>query len=166
MDFLDSLGPAFLGLQLYRLLGVIDGQGNEVLKQSDFPYPSRIASTYVVLMRDGPSSLTQIGKRLGMPHQLVAQRAKLMQTEGLVEYVPDPTDGRRTFLQLTAKGKAEAKKLTATFEQVSAVYEDVFEEIGVDLFDAMLKFRSALERASIAQRRPKAAVSVDAATNH
>lgn len=166
MHFVDSLGPAFLGLQLYRLLDVIDSQGTDVLNQAAFPYPSRIASTYAVLIKDGPSSLTQIGKRLGMPHQLVAQRAKLMRDLGLVEYEPDPTDGRRTFLKLTVKGSSEAKKLTMTFERVSEIYADIFEEIGTDLFTAILDFRKALENTSLADRLANAAPPQSTALSH
>ena len=152
MDYVDSLGPAFLGLQLYRLLEVIDKQGTDLLVQGQFPYPSRIASTYAVLMKDGPSSLTQISKRLGMTHQLVAQRAKLMHDLALVEYVPDPNDGRRTFLQLTAKGHTESKKLTQAFDDAASVYAQIFDDTGVDLYAALLNFRKALERFPLVDR--------------
>lgn len=151
-DFVDSLGPAFLGLQLYRLLRVIDEQGTQALSRAPTPLPSRVASTLMVLIRCGPSSLTQIGRRLGMPHQLVAQRTKLLQEAGLIRYVPDPSDGRRTFMHLTPEGNKAAQKLQETVAATEKVYADVFGEIGIDLFEGLVAFRRALEVASIGLR--------------
>ena len=55
------MGSAFLGLQIYQLVELINIQGNELLQLNQLEIPSRAASTLMLLYRQGPLSVTQIG---------------------------------------------------------------------------------------------------------
>lgn len=151
-DFVDSLGPAFLGLQLYHVLKRIDVQGDSSLESSGLPVPSRLASSLMVLRNQAPLSLVDIARLLDMPHQLAAQRVKLLKTLRLIEERPDPDDGRRVLLSLNKRGREQAEAVLKLGDQVAGIYQDIFDEIGVDVFDALVRFREALDRQSLQSR--------------
>jgi DNA-binding MarR family transcriptional regulator len=56
------------------------------------------------LDRDGPSSVSALAACERMRPQSMAQTVHDLETEGLVSRRPDPADGRRAFVELTAAG--------------------------------------------------------------
>jgi DNA-binding MarR family transcriptional regulator len=57
------------------------------------------------LDRDGPSSISDLATSEKMRPQSMAQTVSDLQAAGLVSRRPDPTDGRRAFIELTARGR-------------------------------------------------------------
>ena len=57
------------------------------------------------LDRDGPSSISELAARERMRPQSMAQTVHELQSTGLVSRRPDPDDGRRAFIELTAPGR-------------------------------------------------------------
>jgi DNA-binding MarR family transcriptional regulator len=57
------------------------------------------------LDRDGPSSISELAACERMRPQSMAQTVRDLQTAGLVSRRPDPADGRRVFVELTAAGR-------------------------------------------------------------
>jgi DNA-binding MarR family transcriptional regulator len=57
------------------------------------------------LDRDGPSSISDLAARERMRPQSMAQTVHDLETGGLVSRRPDPADGRRAFVELTAAGR-------------------------------------------------------------
>lgn len=153
-DFIDSKGPAFLGLQAYYMLKLIDEQGNEMLENLGPPTlpPSRLSSSLLALQEKGPLALVDLARLLNMPHQLAAQRIALMKTMELIDETPDPGDGRRVLLSLNETGTEMALAVAAASAATSEVFRGIFDEIGIDLFDAILQFRQALDQQSLSDR--------------
>jgi DNA-binding MarR family transcriptional regulator len=56
------------------------------------------------LGRDGPSNISALAARERMRPQSMAQTVHELETAGLVSRRPDPADGRRAFIELTASG--------------------------------------------------------------
>ena len=56
------------------------------------------------LERDGPSSISALATCESMRPQSMAQIVHDLETGGLVSRRPDPADGRRAFVELTAAG--------------------------------------------------------------
>lgn len=57
------------------------------------------------LDRDGPSSISDLAARERMRPQSMAQTVHDLEADDLVSRRPDPTDGRRAFVELTATGR-------------------------------------------------------------
>jgi DNA-binding MarR family transcriptional regulator len=148
----DALGTAFLGLQLHMLLSVIAEQGDDLLLAHGCRIRSRLASTLMLLKRLGPLTVTELGRHLGMSHQLVAHRVKALRELGLIVPKANPADRRSTRLHLTRSGVAEAGRLARVCEAAARAYRGVFKEIGCDLFDVVISARKALERHSLVER--------------
>jgi len=56
------------------------------------------------LDRDGPSSISDLAARENMRPQSMAQTIHDLEADGLVSRRPDPSDGRRAFIELTTAG--------------------------------------------------------------
>jgi DNA-binding MarR family transcriptional regulator len=56
------------------------------------------------LDRDGPLSVSELAAREHMRPQSMAQTVHDLETAGVVSRRPDPSDGRRWFVELTAQG--------------------------------------------------------------
>jgi DNA-binding MarR family transcriptional regulator len=56
------------------------------------------------LERDGPSSISDLAARERIRPQSMAQTVRDLEAAGLVSRRPDPSDGRRAFIELTSEG--------------------------------------------------------------
>lgn len=148
----DKLGPAFLGLQLLQLLTIIDHQGREMLDQEGIGLPSRSGSTLVVLLRQGPASVTELARVLGLSHQLVRYRINDLAAHDLIEEIPAPHDGRKTCIGLSREGRAMGRRVERIVKVTERAFATVFDEIGVDLFAELIKAKAALGERSLSAR--------------
>ncbi len=153
LNSIDELGPTFVGLQLMQLSDIIDFQGNEAFKAAGLGMPSRSTSTLLFIRNNAPVSITDIASFFGISHQLASQRLKSLKTHKLVTAKCDPNDSRRTLLSLTASGRTVSRQVEALCHDLEQVIRGLFEEIDVDLFDALIRAKSALARSGLLERR-------------
>ena len=64
------------------------------------------AATLATLDRGGPRRLTALAAREGVTQPAMTQLVARLQDTGLVDRVPDPTDGRVVQVRITAEGQA------------------------------------------------------------
>ncbi len=149
---INELGPTFLGLQAHQLLTIIDFQGTDLLTRQGIDLPSRSVSTMMHLKRNKHVTVTGLAHFLGMSHQLVRHRLEDLKARNLVTEKRAPDDLRRTLILLTKSGKALALQVELLNKEVEQVYLELFEEIGVDLFEALIKAKQALMEKSLGTR--------------
>src|SRR5262249_49556022 len=70
--------------------------------------PSQVA-VILRLERDGAATSAKLAQAEGMRPQSMGAIVQALQTEGLIEAAPDPSDGRQLILSLTAACKKKIK---------------------------------------------------------
>jgi DNA-binding MarR family transcriptional regulator len=90
--------------------------------------------------------LADIAQALGYTHQAVAKAVDILEQDGLMESRASDKDLRKRLVSLTRKGKREAELVGEVAERAAQAFEEVFSEIGVDLFNALRAFETALDR--------------------
>lgn len=154
MTFLDTeiTRTAYLGKHAQNLIFKTLEQEAEIYEMRGIVFPVRASSTIEMINRKPGISLSEIGRALGFPHQLVAQRIKILSQMSLIEKRADPKDRRRSGFYLTRIGKKQAMLLQCCVEDISQVYAELYEEIGCDLPAKLILAIKALENQPIIQR--------------
>lgn len=91
---------------------------------------------------------TEIAERAGITKQAVGQLLDEMEAEGVIERIPDPSDGRARLVRFTAKG---AEAIMHGLSVLQALEKEFAEAIGEkqmrNLHNALAALQPALERA-------------------
>jgi DNA-binding MarR family transcriptional regulator len=163
-SFVDDscFGDAFVGNKLARLVDLIVDQGDALLKDAGLCFPSRAASTILLIDERVNLSAADIAMELSQPHQLATQRVEALTKLGLLERRNDPKDARRKTLSLTTKGKKEAALLKRTLNQAQQAFQNLYKEIEVNLGAVAIQSISALKKDSLSSRIEAAARAIDA----
>jgi len=143
MDFVDSLGPAFLAHRLRRLSDRMVDQVGAALVREGLSVPARSISTLLLLRERGPLGPVEIGKELRFSHPLMVRSLRTLEALGLVEAIPDEADQRRRRVRLTAEGHREANAGIAIAAEIARQLSLRAIEAGVDL-DRLLGSLDAL----------------------
>ena len=69
----------------------------------DFPFAS---ASLLWLMDEGGTRSTVLAQRTGVTKQAMSQLVRLMERQGYLEQVPDPTDTRAKVVRMTERGEA------------------------------------------------------------
>lgn len=154
MTFVDThpLRDAFIANFLDRLVGQIVEQGEDLLADVGLVFPSRAASSVLLIGERKFISAADIGKALGQPHQLVTQRIDLLIKLGVVQRMDDPNDGRRKLLKLSPMGLDQLERLQRRLTETARVFADLFKEIDCDLWAVATQTMSALAQRSLVER--------------
>lgn len=75
--------------------------------------------------REGAMPITKASKRLQVHVTSVTHAIRLLESNGMVERVPHPTDGRTTLVRITPIGRSTVEEATATLNA------EVFADIGM-----------------------------------
>ncbi|MEL7198205.1 MAG: hypothetical protein AAGL10_07800 [Pseudomonadota bacterium] len=143
---------AFIGARAMRLSNIIARQGDEYYEGAGLTVPSRTTSTILFIGNNGPSSLVEIARALGEQHQLTAQRTALLEDLSILQRKSDPNDQRRKLFELTKRGAAEAAFAEDLCRKVMDVLDDLNNELGFDLGEALDAAYRALSRKSLIER--------------
>ena len=69
------------------------------------------------LHQEGPSSASVLANAETVSHQAIGAILAVLKTRGFIQRSPDPTDGRRQLISLTAAGVAQAENTTSAREE-------------------------------------------------
>ena len=156
-DFIADSGVAFLAHRLRRASDLlVDGAG-EWLAETGMTAPPRALSTLLLLKLEGPLAVTQIAERLRVSHPLMIKLLRGLEQQGLVRARRDRADARRRPISLTPKGRREAELAQAATQALAQAYGGLFDEMGLDLLDAVARLERACAERPFAQRLSEAA---------
>ena len=74
------------------------------------------AAVLTRLHKEGPSSASALASAEAVIHQAIGPILAVLETRGYIQRSPDPTDGRRQVVSLTAAGVAHAEHTTSARE--------------------------------------------------
>ncbi|MEQ1618912.1 MAG: MarR family transcriptional regulator [Terricaulis sp.] len=151
-DFADELGVGYMNLVIRRIGQLIASAGDAYMRERGIAVPATSTSvlTYVSLREGSP--LAEIAQSLGYTHQAVAKVIDMFEAKGLVQVKISDEDMRMRLVTLTRKGRREADLVRAVADRAAIVFEEVFDEIGVDVFSALRDFERALARRPLSGR--------------
>lgn len=148
---IETHAPAFLAFQMTQLTDRITSAGTRFTSRLGLDLPVYTMSTIMVLRRH-PATVTEIAAALNVSHVAGIKSTKALIARGLVMRTDDPEDGRRKPLSLTEAGSEVAPEVEAILEKAQAAYHELFDEIGINLHDAVVKMNIALNRKSFDDR--------------
>jgi DNA-binding MarR family transcriptional regulator len=70
------------------------------------------------LMENGPLRLSELARRTETDPGILTRQVNVIERQGLVERLPDPTDRRATLLRMTPRGRRVAQKLREVQDEV------------------------------------------------
>lgn len=124
---------AFVAKSVFDLHSLIQSQSEALYIEKDMGFPVWASSTLLFLVSVDDASIMQISQALNLSHQLTSQRVKALLKLGLIEGIQDDNDKRRTLYHLTSKGQEKSKILELYCLDASQAFEDLSNEIGVDI---------------------------------
>lgn len=92
----------------------------------DFPFAS---ASMLWLLDEGGTRSTVLAQRAGVTKQAMSQLVRLMERQGYLEQVPDPTDTRAKVVRMTERGEAVK---TACVEVREELNRKVAKALGVN----------------------------------
>lgn len=152
MDFVKDLGLLALGSRLRRLSDRIMASGADVYRASDVDFEPRWFPVYRLLVDQGPTTVGDCARALGLTHSAVSQTARAMTKAGVVQSRRDSTDERRRLLELSEKGAALLPRLHALWADIEAAARDAAAYSGVDVLAALEGMEQALAVQSLSER--------------
>lgn len=152
-DFIRASGGGALGARLRRLSERIDRDAARLYAQAGVSFEQRWYGVLNQLVVAGPMSVTDLAQVLGIAQASVSQTRQSLEAAGLVAQEPDPRDGRRRTLRLTAEGQALVDRLAPLWTVMVATAAELDAEAGqvtevLDRLDQALDRQGLYERAS------------------
>jgi DNA-binding MarR family transcriptional regulator len=106
--------------------------------------PLRHATVLGLLEREGPLATSDLAQRERMRPQSMAETVKELESNGLVQRTPDPTDRRRAYIALTTAGREKIRSNRARREEWLA--QAIEQELTPREQDALARATSLLRR--------------------
>ena len=140
-----------LGTLLRHLTELLDGDAEAAYREAGLVYRPRYTPVVRLLTAQGPSTIRAISIYGGISHSAASQTVTEMVKRGLVRSVPGK-DARERIIRLTKAGEALLPQLEKQWEATNAAAEQLSEEIGIPLEDALAKAIAAVESRSFLDR--------------
>ena len=140
-----------LGTLLRHLTELLDGDVEAAYREAGLVYRPRYTPVVRLLTAQGPSTIRAISIYGGISHSAASQTVTEMVKRGLVRSVPGK-DARERIIRLTKAGEALLPQLEKQWEATNAAAEQLSEEIGIPLEDALAKAIAAVESRSFLDR--------------
>ncbi len=154
-DFIAAQGPAFLAHLLRRL-------ADELIQGGAAWYPTvgvtaapRTISTLIALDDFGALGVTELAALLRQSHPLVITWIRELTSLGFVATRGDPRDKRRSLIGLTAKGRAEVKRVRKALLVMERASVRLLDHGGAGMLAALWRMEGACRDESFASRLQK-----------
>lgn len=152
MDFYAKTGKMAIGTRLRKLGESITEDASQIYKIYDVQLQPRWFPVFYVLSQGNYMSITAIANEIRHSHVSVSQIVKEMKKNGLVVHKIDNTDGRKTLVGLSTKGKKQAEKIRDQYKDVDKAVESIFTQTSHDLWKAIEEWEHLLEQKTLLKR--------------
>lgn len=115
-------------------------------------FEPRWYAVFAALRDDGPLTVGDLSRRLGISHAAVSQIRSALEAEDLIRGAADPRDGRRQVLSLTAAGREAAARLAPLWSAIAAAVGELLAEHAPTLPADLDAVEQAVERRGLAAR--------------
>ncbi len=143
---------AAFAMRVGQLATMIYEQMDEFLASQGVKLPGYTTSIVQTLFHAGPQSISDLAVRLELSHQLASQRVQWLARAGFAVVVSGTEDRRTRIVRLTRAGRVEAAKLQRFLPMLDVAYGDLFDQVGLDLHDAVVRASAALTDRPLATR--------------
>lgn len=131
---------------------LIEKQAEQVYEKFGIRFPVIASSTMHFIGLAKEASLADVAKALEIPHQLAAQRIKLLLELEMIQSRADELDKRRTLYSFTKIGKRQYLLLDRYLESADKVFLKLNESIGTNLLDSLQAAKRAFIDSSLEER--------------
>lgn len=151
VDYTRTVGGAAVGGRLRRLSEWIDGDSGRVYAALGVRFEQRWFGVLNQLALRGEGTVGELAGALRITHASISQTRRSLEVAGLITAQPDPKDGRRRPLRLTAAGRDLVARLSPLWRALDEAAQDLNDEAGdaaavLDRLDDALARRSWFER--------------------
>ena len=143
--------PQF-GAILFRTSELINSQGSDVFQRLGISLPASRISIVLTLHAKGALSSTELSEHIGLSRQLIESRLKPSIKDGFFISLIDSNDSRRRIYDIAESARIEADRIVAIMTDFEEVYSKLWQEIGVDLEQALKLMESALAMQPLTER--------------
>ena len=152
MDLYDQLGKVALGSRLRRLGERLAEDSARVFDFYDVPLKPRWYPVFIAVARLAPASVKELAAAIGQSHASVSQVLKELDRAGLVTTGKCEQDARLTRTRLSDNGKAVLPRLEVQNRDAREAVDEMLEEVGLDLWEAIQGLERSLSRQSFLER--------------
>lgn len=152
MDFYERIGVAALGSRLRRLGDKLADEAAQVYTLYGTDLQPRWFPVVHVLGEREAESVTAIAEEIGHTHASVSQIVREMVAQGYASQQKGQTDGRKTYVALTPKGRAAVATMKEQLKDVRSAVTSLLGDSAADLWLALGEFETALNHQSLYQR--------------
>lgn len=143
---------AFVGLRLRVVQQLIDKQGREVLDCYQIKVPPVCVSVLVQIAQSKKANVSEIIDALQLSRQTVLQRLKALESNALIFSEPGTHDRRHRIICLSPHGQREVKKLDLLIGNLDRVFDEIGQEVGVNLVTLFKQIENSLRQESLVER--------------
>jgi DNA-binding MarR family transcriptional regulator len=135
-----------------RLVERLKAEASRVYRDRGIDFnDSWFLAAWLLSRQDGMTA-SEMADMLGISRPAVSQMAAGMFKKGLIRYERDSADGRRRRIALTGSGRKTVKALAPLWRDVGDVTEEMIEEHGSGLLEALDGLEEALDERSLSER--------------
>lgn len=143
--------PQF-GAILFRASELINSQGSDVFQRLGISLPASRISIVLALHSKGALSSTELSEHIGLSRQLIESRLKPSIKDGFFISLIDSKDSRRRIYDISESARNEANQIVAIMIDFEQVYATLWQEMGIDLEEALKLMEAALGMQSLTER--------------
>ncbi len=152
MDTLHQIGGLGLATRLKRISERLSKEVSKVYEKQNIDFDARWFSLVYSLRKKSPRRITDIALNIGMTHTAVNQLAAELIKKGYVKRGSTSEDERVKLLFLTEKGKSLCKTLEPLWKVIRKANEELLDEAGGTLLNALDRIEDELDRKSMYER--------------
>ena len=151
-----------LGTLVRRLIELLDDEVEAAYAAAGLDWRPRYTPVLRALLREGPASIKDLARQIGISHSAVSQTVTQMTRDALVVLKPG-ADARERIVSLTPRAEAMVPALQRQWAATNAAAAGLDAELPASLSGLVAEAITALERQPFGARIAAAAAAADRA---